>query len=107
MNAFSYTYGNRLPKEWGERARGPGKHILPAPLSCASADGLRRRRQSRHGITAQSPTAQIRLERTSRLPVAAAIRKTTTEAGSQEDAVVFPIFTSCTAMRSSTSPLLC
>jgi hypothetical protein len=30
MNAHSYTYGNRLPKEWGlpERVRGPGSHVL-------------------------------------------------------------------------------
>jgi len=30
MNAHSYTYGDRLPQEWGarERIRGPGSHIL-------------------------------------------------------------------------------
>jgi hypothetical protein len=30
MNAHSYTYGDRLPKEWGMRepVRGPGNHVL-------------------------------------------------------------------------------
>jgi len=30
MNAHSYTYGDKLPQEWGlrERVRGPGSHIL-------------------------------------------------------------------------------
>ena len=30
MNAHSYTYGHRLPREWGmrERVTGPGSHVL-------------------------------------------------------------------------------
>jgi len=33
MNAHSYTYGDRLPQEWGEkeRIRGPGSHVLACP----------------------------------------------------------------------------